>query len=167
MEIIVKDSELRAAAAEGVEAFAELVKDKIVSAAGGTLNAEAMAALSPTQVTLWAYFILRNEVMDGGFIQLIYNGYGPFFFKNPFAKALRQWGVERLPQLVRKGQRLFEKYGTEICRDCTDEEFMAMFEQYPQFDELDDEFVEIEEETTAHIARYVDEHLEDFVKVES
>ena len=53
----------------------------------------------------------------------------------------------------------------ELTAECSDEEFMALFEQYPQFDDLDDEFVEMEEEVTDIIAHYVDEHLEQLVAV--
>jgi len=42
---------------------------------------------------------------------------------------------------------------------------MALFEQYPAFDDLDDTFVEAEEDITAAIALYVDAHLSDFVSV--
>ena len=42
---------------------------------------------------------------------------------------------------------------------------MALFEQYPEFDELDDLFVEMEEEVTEKVARYVDEHIENFATV--
>ena len=42
---------------------------------------------------------------------------------------------------------------------------MALFEQYPEFDDLDDEFVETEEAITTTIAYYVDAHLDDFVEV--
>ena len=55
------------------------------------------------------------------------------------------------------------EYGSEIEKDCTDEEFMAMFEKYEEFDEFDDDFVENEEDWTAMIAAYVDDHLNDFV----
>ena len=51
-------------------------------------------------------------------------------------------------------------------RDCTDEEFMALFEQYPAFDNLDDAFIEDEENITARIACYVDDHLNDFVEIQ-
>ena len=43
---------------------------------------------------------------------------------------------------------------------------MAMFERYPAFDDLDDEFLECEEEFTAAIAHYIDEHIEDFATIE-
>ena len=54
----------------------------------------------------------------------------------------------------------------QIERDCTDDEFMALFEQFPEFDDLDDEFVEREEEWTEQVAHYIDEHIEKFANVE-
>ena len=53
----------------------------------------------------------------------------------------------------------------DLERERTDEEFMAMYEQYEAFDELEDEFLEKEEEYTALVAGYVDEHLELFAKI--
>jgi hypothetical protein len=43
---------------------------------------------------------------------------------------------------------------------------MAMYEQYEAFDDLEEEFMDIEELETAHIAEYVDNHLEEFITVE-
>ena len=43
---------------------------------------------------------------------------------------------------------------------------MALFEQFPEFDDLDDDFVEHEEKWTEQIAIYVDEHISDFARVE-
>ena len=54
----------------------------------------------------------------------------------------------------------------DLTRERTDDDFMALFEQYPVFDDLDDEFVEEEEDITAAVAHYVDEHLSAFVVVE-
>ena len=58
------------------------------------------------------------------------------------------------------------KKGNEIEKDCTDEAFMALFEQFPEFDALDDIFVENEEEWTECVAQYVDEHIENFATIE-
>ena len=44
-------------------------------------------------------------------------------------------------------------------------ENMAMYEEYEVFDELEEEFLEKEEEYTALVAGYVDEHLDLFVKI--
>ena len=165
MEVNIPETKLQEAAGLGTDAFLKTVHDAILSAIGGEVNAETLPLLNGEQTTLLAYFILREEVMDGGFIQLIHNGYGPFIFLNPFAKAMRLWGAHEFSKLVYKGRKLFEQYGDELTIDCTDEEFMALFEQYPEFDDLDDEFIEMEEEVTETIAHYVDENLERFITI--
>jgi hypothetical protein len=166
MEVRVKDSALREAAAEGMDAFVGCFVGAIKEAIGGELTAETMAELNSDQVTLLAWDVLHEEVMDGGFVQLIHNGYGPFIFKNPLAKALKLWGLRELSKLIYSAHTLYIKYGEQIERDCTDDEFMALFEQYPEFDDLDDTFVEEEEKWTADIAHYIDENIERFAIIE-
>ena len=51
-------------------------------------------------------------------------------------------------------------------KERTDEEFMAMYEQYEAFDDLEEQFMDMEEMITATIAEYVDEHIDDFASVE-
>ena len=165
MDVIIKDKDLQAASEEGMDAFVELFVNAINDAIGNELTAETMALLNADQITLLAYSILREEVMDGGFIQLIHNGYGQFIFKNPFAKAVRLWGLRDLSKLVYNAHTLYIKYKEEIERDCTDDEFMALFEKFPEFDDMDDEFVENEESWTRDIAFYIDEHIDRFCKV--
>ena len=166
MEVIIKETQLKEAASRGTDAFLTLVHDRILETIGGEVNAETLPLLSGEQTTLLAYFILREEVMDGGFIQLIHNGYGPFIFLNPFAKAMRLWGAHDFSKLIYKGRKLFEQYSDVLQAECSDEEFMALFEQYPEFDELDDAFIEMEEEVTDIIAHYVDDNLEKFLTIE-
>ena len=149
-----------------MDEFVDVFFNAISEAVGGELTAESMANLNADQLTLWAYHALHEEVMDGGFVQLIHNGYGPFIFLNPFAKAMRLWGAHDFSNLVYKARRLYEKYEKPLTRECSDEEFMALFEQYPEFDDLDDAFVEMEEDVTDIICHYVDNHLDDFIKVQ-
>lgn len=166
MEVRIKETEIIEAAQKGMDAFVELFRKATLDAVGGELNQKTMEELNADQITLLAYEIVREEVMDGGFIQLIHNGYGPFIFLNPFAKAVRLWGAHDLSKLIYKGRKLFEKYSVELTAECTDDEFMALFERYPEFDDLDDELVENEEEWTELIAHYIDEHLDAFAIVE-
>ena len=100
---------------------------------GGELTAESMAMLSADQITLLAYSILRDELLEGGFVQLIHNGYGPFIFLNPFAKVLRLWGLKDL------GKWLYDA--------------RALYEQYPEWDDFDDYFVEAEPQITAQVCQ--------------
>ena len=71
-----------------------------------------------------------------------------------------------LSKLLYEVHTLWLQNREELEKDCTDEEFMTLFERFPQFDDYDDWFVEHEEELTEHIARYVDENIEKFVTVE-
>ena len=87
----IKDETLREAASKGMDAFVDAISSAVKKGVGGDLSPQTMPKLSSSQITLLGYIALRNEVMDGGFIQLIYNGYGPFFFKNPFDTAIRRW----------------------------------------------------------------------------
>ncbi|MFC2759088.1 DMP19 family protein [Hallella multisaccharivorax] len=165
-KVIVKDAALRTGAQQGMDEFLKVVTDSIYQAIGGDLTAETMAELNADQITLLAYVILRDTVMDGGFVELIHNGYGPFIYLNPFAKAVRNWGLHDLYKMISDTHRLFGKYRTDIEKDCTQEEFDALYEQFPEFDDYDDAFVENEEEFTSEIAHYVDEHLDDFCEIE-
>ena len=165
-EVVVKDADLQQAAMEGMDAFLGVFMKATYEAIGGELTAESMQELNADQITLLAWEILHQEVMDGGFVQLINNGYGPFIFKNPFAKAVKLWGMRELSKLIYDAHTLWLKYRETIEKDCTEDEFMALFEQFPEFDDLDDTFVENEEVWTADIAHYVDDHLERFATVE-
>lgn len=67
-------AELQRAAAAGPDALVRLVAERTARAAGGRMDAAAFARLSAQQLTLWAYDILRGEMMEGGCVQLIHNG---------------------------------------------------------------------------------------------
>lgn len=157
--------ELKAASAEGMDAFVDVFVRHTLAMVGGELTAETMARLSADQITLLAYNILRDEVMSGGYIQLIHNGYGGFIFMNPFARAVKEWGLVDLARHVRKVIPLYKKYRERIEADCTDDEFMALFEQMPEFDDYDDDFVMNEEQWTAQVACYIDDHIDKFAVI--
>lgn len=165
IHVEIKDIDLQNAASKGMDEFIQVFVDGIYSAIGGELTQESIVELNSDQVTLLAYIILRDEVMDGGFVQLIHNGYGLFIFKNPFAKALKNWGLKDLSRLIYNVHTLYVKYHAEIEKDCDDDEFMAMFERFPEFDEYDDDFVENEEQWTDEIAHYIDSHIDNFAKI--
>ena len=165
-QVTIQDATLQKAATEGMDAFVGAFVTAIKEAIGGELTADTLSELNSDQITLLAWDTLHQEVMDGGFVQLIHNGYGPFIFKNPFAKAVKLGGMRELSKLVYDAHSLYVKYHEQIERDCTDDEFMALFEQFPEFDDLDDEFVEREEEWTEQVAHYIDEHIEKFANVE-
>ena len=166
MTLKINDKDLATAANEGMDQFLTTIINAFKQQVGEEeLNAQAMQQLTADQITLWGYMILRDELMDGGFVQLIYNGYGPFFFDNPFAKAMRLWGLHDFSKLLYKAKKVYDEHKADLTKERSDEDFMALFEQYPEFDDLDDEFVEEEEDITSAVAYYVDEHMTDFVEI--
>ena len=163
--IEVIESALQKAAGEGMDAFIQVFTDTYKEVIGGGLTAETMPLLTGEQHSLLAYQIFRDELMEGGFCQLIQNGYGGYIFANPFAKVMRLWGGGDLSKLVYAAKKIYDAHREDLERERTDDEFMAMYEQYEAFDELEDEFLEKEEEYTALVASYVDEHLDLFAKI--
>lgn len=163
--IEVTDTDLRRSASEGMDAFIKVFTDRYQEVTGGKLTADTMPLLTGEQHSLLAYQIFRDEVMEGGFCQLIQNGYGSYIFANPFAKVMRLWGVGDLSKLVYAAKKIYDEHCEDLERERTDEEFMAMYEQYEAFDGLEEEFLEKEEEYTALVAGYVDEHLDLFARI--
>ena len=100
-QVTVKDSELSQAALAGMGDFLQVFINAIREVIGGEPTPETMAELNADQMTLLCWDTLREEVMVGGFIQLIHNGYGTFIFKNPFAKALnKMWHIRDLSKML-------------------------------------------------------------------
>ena len=126
---------------------------------------EGISKLSPDQITLYAFLTLRQEMSEGGLLQLLYNGYGPFIFENPFAKAMRLWGLKDFSKLVYSAKVIYDEHKVDLTRERTDDEFMAMYETYEAFDKIEEEFLEDEESITTRIAIYVDDHLDEFAEI--
>lgn len=166
-DVTLSDGALRRAAQSGADAFLELLTDALMEAVGGELTAATMPRLSAAQHTLLAYRLFRDEVCEGGFVQLVQNGYGGYIFRNPFAKMLRLWGLGDLAKLIYQAKEVYDAHHEELERDRSDEEFMALYEQYPEFEEPEEAFIEEEENFTGRVAAYADAHLSDFVSVVS
>ncbi len=164
--IQIKGTDLERAAKEGMDAFLKVFQDAYrAQMQGGELSTESMQLLSADQHTLYAYLVLRDEIMEGGFIQLIQNGWGAYMFHNPVAKALKSWGLDELSQILYDARRLYDRNREQLERESTDEEFMAMYEQWPEFEPLEERFIEEEEQWTGMVACYVDDHLDLFAEV--
>ena len=167
IEVRVKDAELQQAALDGMDAFVGVFVRALRDAIGGEPTEATLQELNADQMTLLAWDTLHEEVTDGGFVQLIHNGYGPYIFKNPFAKALNKlWHMRELSKMLYEVHTLWLKYREQIERDCTDEEFMALFEKFPEFDDYDDMFVANEEKYTEQVAQYIDDNIEKFAVIE-
>jgi Uncharacterized protein conserved in bacteria len=163
--IEISDSALKEAASLGMDEFINVFTNKYLEILGGNLNAEKMGLLNGAQHSVLAYHFFREEVMEGGFVQLIQNGYGGYIFDNPFAKSMRLFGAEDFSKLIYKAKKIYDAHKEDLEKERSEDDFMAMYEQYEDFDDLEEEFLENEEEITSIIAGYIDEHLEEFANI--
>ncbi|MDP4238581.1 MAG: DMP19 family protein [Bacteroidota bacterium] len=163
--IQIKDSTLAAEAGKGMDEFLQVFTDAYLEALGGKLTAENMNVLNSSQHTLLAYRFFSDEMRDGGFVQLIQNGYGGYIFANPFAKAIKQFGAVELAKLIYKAKEIYDPNKATLERETTDEEFNALYVDFEVFDDLEEIYFDIEEKQTAIIAAYVDEHITDFAEI--
>ena len=114
--IEIKDSALQAGAADGMDAFINVFTDKYLEVMGDQWTAENMAKLTGEQHSLLAYRIFRDEIMSGGFCQLIQNGYGGYIFDNPFAKVMRLWGADGFSKLIYKAKKIYDANKDDLQR---------------------------------------------------
>lgn len=164
--IKIKDSTLATAAEKGMDEFLQVFIDSYLEVIGGELNEKTMPLLNGNQHSLLAWHFFSSEMRDGGFVQLIQNGYGAYIFGNPFAKAMKQFGAIELSRLIYKAKEIYDPNKKALERETTDEEFNALYVDFEAFDELEERYFDIEEEQTALLAAYVDEHISDFAEIE-
>lgn len=164
--IRIKDESLKKAAQKGMSSFIYAFYEVYMREVEDELSADSMSTFNGEQNTLIAYCLFSKEIEEGGFCQLIQNGYGGYIFDNPFAKAMRLWGADELSKLIYRAKKIFDDNREDLERQRTEEEFMAMYEQYEAFDEIEELITELKEKTDAIIASYIDENINKFCEVE-
>ena len=70
MIVSISEKDIIDAAQKSSDAFVDLVAQKTLQAIGGQLTADTMPSLTADQITLLAYQILKQEVMEGGFTSI-------------------------------------------------------------------------------------------------
>ncbi len=163
--IQIHDKAIAQAVEKGMDEFLQVFIDAYLQAVDGNLTPENMNKLNGLQHTLLAWHFFSTEMRDGGFVQLIQNGYGGYIFANPFAKAMKQFGAVELGKLVYKAKEIYDANKKELERETTEEEFNAMYVDFEVFDDLEELYFEMEEQQTALIAAYVDEHISNFCEI--
>lgn len=122
--------------------------DQLIARIDGQLTDDNMNLLSLNEHCLLAYRYLRDEVMDGGFIQLIQNGYGPYVLLGPFPMLMKkEWGQKQFGQFLFDVAREYKAHRSELEADKSDEDFMAQYEQFEALNDYGDDYLDDYEET--------------------
>ena len=146
--------------------YIEAITDAYLNTLDGQLTEYNMDVLTANQHTLLAYRYILDEVMEGGFIQLIQNGYGPYVLDGPFAMMMKKhWELVDFGKFMYEVKKEYHLHKAELEADLNEEQFMALYEQQEKMNELGDEFLDkYQEMVTPSIADYVRKNEEKFVK---
>jgi len=105
-----------------------------------TIGSECLNYLSNSQMENYIFDILVGQVNNGGFIQLISNGYGHQVFTSPFIETIKSFGLETLIQLLEKVKPLFLAHEKELTSTTNLDEFSKLYKKFPEFEKYDSEF---------------------------
>lgn len=118
--------------------------------------------LSPGQELLIRYDYVRMQVLQGGFIQLIQNGYVNLLLSMP--QMLKQVGSPKMAQLLDDVLKVFSLNYEGLSKETSVEEFAKLYEEYTEFEELDARFATenaaTEKSIVAYALRFPDEFIE-------
>lgn len=150
---------------KGAVDYINLYTDAYLAEVDNELSAENMHKLNGHQHALLAYRYFREEVNYGGFVQLIQNGYGGYIFDNPTAKALKIFGANGTAKIIYRAKEIYDANRKELERETTDDEFNAMYVDFEAFDEIEEQYFQMEKTQTEIIAKYVDDNRELFAEI--
>ena len=128
-------------------------------------NKEIMQMFNTSQHTLLAFYYLDSQVCNGGFIQLIQNGYGRYIFENPFSDALKIWGAKDIAKIVEDAKIIYIKHREKLEKETSMEEFSELYKEIKDFEPLEDIYYKINEQGTKIIKKYVEENINEFGKI--
>jgi hypothetical protein len=118
--------------------------------------------LSAGQELLIRYDYVRMQVLQGGFIQLIQNGYVDLLLAMP--EMLQQIGAPEMAQLLDDVLRVYALNKDTLGKETSVEEFAKLYSEFTEFDVLDAQFASIHPDTeniiVAYALRFPDEFID-------
>ncbi|MBC9932982.1 DMP19 family protein [Chitinophaga qingshengii] len=121
--------------------------------------------LTDDQHVLLIYDALYGQVTNGGFLQLIHNGYGQFIFETGFDEDLEKWGLKETAEIVRKAEAIFVEHKGLLEEERDLEAFSALYKTFTHFESLDNAFYDVMDEEVATFRAYIEAHLDTFAKI--
>lgn len=120
--------------------------------------------LSEGQQLLISYDYVRMQVQQGGFIQLIQNGYIGLLPDMP--AWLDMVGASNMAKVIDDALKVYVLNRELLDRQTTVEEFAKLYDELKEFEIIDERFRESDAETVEKIAAYIKAHIEDFAIIE-
>ncbi|MBS1771958.1 MAG: DUF4375 domain-containing protein [Bacteroidetes bacterium] len=160
----VKAEEFEAAiAAEDSQIFWDLLIQPLHEELFRRQDFNFLDDLSEGQQLLLSYDYVQMQVMQGGFIQLIQNGYIGLLPTMP--GWLQIIGDYEMAKIIDDVLKVYVLNKEELDKKTTVEEFAQLYNEYKEFEALDEKFRELNMPTTEKLLTYAKHHIEEFVKL--
>ena len=117
------------------------------------------------QSILIAFVTMDDQISGGGFIQLIENKYGPYIFDTPLSVILTDWGGTKIASILDRARVIYNDKKEMLEREKTLEEFAKLYQEYPDFEELEKEYDSVIDSQRAIIKNYIEQHIADFAQI--
>ena len=111
-----------------------------------------MDELSEGQQLFLSYDYIRMQVLQGGFIQFIQNGYIGLLLNMP--EWLTATGADELAKLLDDVLKVYVLNRELLDKSTTVEEFALLYQELKEFEHLDDTFTSLEPGTIQRFAGY-------------
>ena len=119
-----------------------------------------IANFNDNQITLLFYGVLYTQVYNGGFLQLIFNGYAPYVFSKPLVDGLEALGATSTAELINSIKDIGLQVDKEIDKTSL-ESLSKSYKKYPDFENYDKSFYD--NDGLKEVKDYVAQHLSDFI----
>lgn len=129
-------------------------------------DSKIIKKLNISQQSLLAFTYLDSEVSNGGFIQLIQNGYGGYIFESPFSRIIKSWGCKEIADIVNRGRILYDKYRIKIEGEKSLEEFSQLYSVITDFEPLEYRYYEVKDNEMEFIKKYIEINMSEFAIID-
>lgn len=118
--------------------------------------------LSYGQKAIYYWWYVDAEVTNGGFIQFYYNGYARYI--PTIIKGLRHIDANKMADLISRSYELYLKKSKKIKRARLGglQAFSNLYEEIKDFDELDEEYYDLHDQTMKNIEKYIRNNAHEF-----
>lgn len=115
------------------------------------------------QKSIYFFWYLDGEVTNGGFIQFYWNNNRKYL--PPILEGLKLIGDFEMIKLVEKADELYMKNKVKFDNGQKQDDFEKLYEELKEFDNLDDLYYDINDNTMDLIEKYIRGNVEEFVNL--
>ncbi|MCL1992750.1 MAG: DMP19 family protein [Spirochaetes bacterium] len=147
---------------------------------------------SDAQITLVAYRHFDDQVCNGGFLQLVQNGLGGIIYDKTFSQTIKSWGAGETAAIAEEAGTICAKHKEKLDRlTMLQQEFSAaasevyhndkkayeklearhheevskFYDDFEDFEPLEDRYYEIMEREVEKVKAYVEKNISEFAVV--